>query len=73
LADKKVNSIKKITPVNEKQTDQPLTVSRAYNKIEPANAAVNTNKPVSEFKNNYKDYSKDYSKSSGGFYKDNFQ
>ena len=23
LADKKVNSIKKITPVNEKQTDQP--------------------------------------------------
>ena len=73
MADKKVNSIKKITPVNEKQTDQPLTVSRAYSKIEPANAAVNTNKPVSELKNNYKDYSKDYSKTSGGFYKDNFQ
>ena len=35
MADKKVNSIKKITPLIEKQTDQPLSSTRAYNKITP--------------------------------------
>ena len=70
MVDKKVNSIKKITPVNEKQTDQPLTVTRAYSKIEPMAPA---NKAQSETKNNFKDYSKDYSKHSSNFYKDNFQ
>ena len=68
MADKKVNSIKKITPLIEKQTDQPLSSTRAYNKITPpVNGDMQERKSPKNRTENKSFYQENYNKQRKSF------